>query len=76
MLGDRPSSSTCAGGSGALRDLAIFLADDGRHALVFCDYTTDDNPPYATLPLDGAITEDQFDAAGIAQFLHEDEVLH
>jgi hypothetical protein len=59
-----------------LRDLAVFLCDDGTHALIFTNWSTDDDPPMATLKLDGVITEEQFDWTGIAEYLREDAVMH
>ena len=31
------------GRDGALRDIAVFRTDDGRHALIFTNWTTDDD---------------------------------
>jgi len=58
-----------------LRDIAVFLSDDGRHALI-TDWSTDDDPPYALLALDGQINEEAFDHVGIERYLSENEVLH
>jgi hypothetical protein len=71
-----PAQVLARGGTGALRDLAIFLSDDHRSVLIFCDYTTSDDPPFSVLKLDGAISEEQFDAEGIAKFLHQDTAIN
>jgi hypothetical protein len=64
------------GGDGKLRDLAVFLCEDGLHVMIFADYTSSDDSPMAVLKLDGQISEDAFDPAGIAQYLHDDQVMH
>jgi hypothetical protein len=58
-----------------LRDVQVFLAEDGRTVIVFADWSTD-TPVYTTFPLDGPISRYQYDPSALVEWFQSSEVAH